>query len=215
MFEIFPDNGLRLVLKHTPDLHQPFSTSYAWYLLIEVEDLTEEELHKMMNDLFESSLIDNGTLAASEEQANTLAAYREKLPEVLSSHYSPHKNDISVAVRFIPAFLEELEDLLKSSFPDLDQVIFGHVGDGNLHLNILKGDKSNHASFYQRCRESDLKVFELVQKYQGSISAEHGVGLLKRDFLSFSRSADEIKLMREIKSIFDPANILNPGKIWR
>jgi FAD/FMN-containing dehydrogenase len=93
-------------------------------------------------------------------------------------------------------------------------VWFGHVGDGNLHINILKPENLDMKVFLETCRKVDVALFEIVRKYSGSISAEHGVGLSKKDFLEYSRSPEEIQIMRSIKKIFDPDGILNPGKIF-
>ncbi|HNM05611.1 MAG TPA: FAD-linked oxidase C-terminal domain-containing protein, partial [Leptospiraceae bacterium] len=99
-------------------------------------------------------------------------------------------------------------------YPGFEIALFGHIGDGNLHLNILKPREMSEDVFFSSCKKVDPEMFELIRKHNGSISAEHGIGLLKKDFLSFSRSETEIKIMKEIKKILDPENIMNPGKIF-
>jgi FAD/FMN-containing dehydrogenase len=114
----------------------------------------------------------------------------------------------------VPALLAEVEALVSASYPDFEIVWFGHIGDGNVHLNILKPDDLSQDEFQQRCGESvSVGVFEAVARHGGSISAEHGVGLLKKPYLRYSRSAAELALMRGMKRVFDPAGILNPGKL--
>jgi FAD/FMN-containing dehydrogenase len=139
---------------------------------------------------------------------------RDLISETLSQHYTIHKNDISVPVATIPTFIKELHASITKAYPTFQVAIFGHVGDGNLHVNVLKPRDMADAAFWQLCHEADHIVFSNVTAYGGSISAEHGVGLLKRDFLHYTRSAEELQLMREIKAVFDPHGILNPGKVF-
>ena len=138
---------------------------------------------------------------------------RDLISETLSMHYTLHKNDISVPLPSIPAFLHELNESITKAYAGFKVVVFGHVGDGNLHVNVLKPADITDAAFWTSCHDSDRTIFTTVQKFKGSISAEHGVGLLKRDFLHYSRTAEEIEMMRGIKSAFDPLNIMNPGKV--
>jgi FAD/FMN-containing dehydrogenase len=141
-------------------------------------------------------------------------AIRDLVSETLSQHYTLHKNDISVPVASIPEFVQELHTSVAATYPLFKVVIFGHVGDGNLHVNVLKPTGLSDKEFWQQCHEADHTIFNLVQRYRGSISAEHGVGLLKKDFLEYSRTPVEIVLMRQIKGAFDPYGIMNPGKIF-
>jgi FAD/FMN-containing dehydrogenase len=107
-----------------------------------------------------------------------------------------------------------MENLLKDKYPSFEIALFGHVGDGNLHLNILKPTGMKDEDFFASCKTVDPLMFSLIQKYHGSISAEHGIGLLKKDFLGFSRSQSEIDYMKQIKKVFDPKGIFNPGKVF-
>jgi FAD/FMN-containing dehydrogenase len=139
---------------------------------------------------------------------------RDLISETLSTHYTIHKNDISVPVTAIPTFVKELHTSIGAAYPDFKVVIFGHVGDGNLHVNVLKPAGLEDKDFWDLCHEADHTVFATVQRYKGSISAEHGVGLLKRDFVHYTRSSAEIQLMQGIKRVFDPHGIMNPGKVF-
>lgn len=111
------------------------------------------------------------------------------------------------------AFLDEMTALLTSKYQGFHIALFGHIGDGNLHLNIVKPKDLSDAEFFTQCKKVDPEMFTLIQKFKGSISAEHGIGLLKKDYLNFSRSESEIDTMRAIKLAFDPKGILNPGKV--
>jgi transcriptional regulator GlxA family with amidase domain len=124
-------------------------------------------------------------------------------------------NDISVTVSKVPAFLHDIDAIVAEHYPDFEIVWFGHIGDGNLHLNILKPENLSKDEFFAKCTKVNKWVFETVLKYNGSISAEHGVGMTKRDYLHYSRSAAEIGYMKAIKAVFDPNGIMNPGKIFQ
>jgi FAD/FMN-containing dehydrogenase len=113
----------------------------------------------------------------------------------------------------MPTFIPEAELLIKQGYPDFEVVWYGHIGDGNLHLNILKPADLSSEIFIEQCALVTDKIGQLLQKYQGSISAEHGIGLLKRDYLHYSRSQEDIALMRGVKSVFDPKHVMNPGKL--
>ncbi len=112
------------------------------------------------------------------------------------------------------AFIESMEELIQNKYPGFEIALFGHIGDGNLHLNILKPNEMKDEIFFQSCKKVDPEMFALIQKHGGSISAEHGIGLLKKDFLGFSRSPSEIEYMKQIKKVFDPKGIFNPGKLF-
>ena len=119
-----------------------------------------------------------------------------------------------MVVSKVPDFLEEIDNIVSSRYPDFEIVWFGHIGDGNLHLNILKPAALSKEEFFRRCEEVNTQVFATVQKYAGSVSAEHGVGMTKKPYLEYTRSAADIDYMRAVKAAFDPMNIMNPGKIF-
>ena len=154
----------------------------------------------------------DGILAQSEQQNANLWRYREAISESITP-YTPYKNDISVRVSQVPEFLSAVEGIVSVRYPDFEIVWFGHIGDGNLHLNILKPGTWELEDFKLECEKVSQQVLGLVAEFNGSISAEHGVGLLKKEQLSFSRSAEEIELMRSLKQVFDPNGIMNPGKL--
>lgn len=152
-------------------------------------------------------------MSQSEQQLQNLWKLREYISETIS-HWTPYKNDISVTVSKVPAFLKEIDAIVEENYPDFEVIWFGHIGDGNLHLNILKPDAMAKEEFFAKCATVNKWVFETVEKYNGSISAEHGVGMTKRDYLGYSRSEAEIAYMKAVKAVFDPNGIMNPGKIF-
>lgn len=125
----------------------------------------------------------------------------------------PYKNDLSVTVATVPEFLRRMGELLDAICPDLEVVWYGHIGDGNLHMNILKPASMDLQEFEGRSHDISGRTYALTRELGGSISAEHGIGLLKRPWLDQVRSSAEIEFMRGIKRVFDPAGIFNPGKL--
>ncbi len=161
----------------------------------------------------EEGWVSDGVMSQSIEQLKNLWRLREDISETISK-WTPYKNDISTVISKVPDFLEAVEKLVTAQYPDFEIIWFGHIGDGNLHLNILKPDDLDKETFFAQCATVSVGVFEIVEKFGGSVSAEHGVGLLKKDYLTYSRSETEIALMRQVKQIFDPKGLMNPGKIF-
>ena len=214
-FEFFSDKALAKVLARG-DVPAPFETDCPFYALIEFEAVSEEVSDQALatfEHCVEQGWVLDGVMSQSEQQLENLWKLREYISETIA-HWTPYKNDISVTVGQVPAFLRDIDDIVAKNYPDFEVVWFGHIGDGNLHLNILKPDNLSKDEFFAQCTVVNQWVFETVQKYNGSISAEHGVGMTKRDYLHYSRSAEEIAYMQAIKAVFDPNGIMNPGKIF-
>lgn len=213
-FEFFSDKAMSHVIAEK-GLQRPFESICSFYALIEFENVAEQDLENAM-ELFEYCLergwIVDGTISQSRAQAENLWRLREDISETIAK-FSPYKNDISVKVSKVPEFLEELDALVTQVYPEFEIIWFGHIGDGNVHLNILKPEQLEIGKFYESCSKISEWVFDLVKKYGGSISAEHGIGMLKKPFLQYSRSPAELEYMKSIKRIFDPHNIMNPGKL--
>lgn len=171
-----------------------------------------EQLMAVLGDAMEAEELLDAVLAASAAQARELWAWREDISESLHPS-TPHKADVSVPVREVARFVERWRAAVAEALPEIPALCFGHVGDGNLHLNLLRPPTMALEDFLGRCHGFDGQLYALVQAHGGSISAEHGIGLLKRDYLGHSRSPREIELMRGIKRVFDPQGILNPGKL--
>ncbi len=213
-FEMFSDKALRKVLDST-GLSAPLATECPFYVLAEVETRNEQDQEHALGvfeKCMEEGWVLDGVISQSEVQAKTFWRYREDISESLAK-YSPYKNDIAVAISKVPPFMEDLDQVLSKAYPNWEVVWFGHIGDGNLHINILRPEGMTKEEFVKECRKVDVMVFDAVKKYKGSISAEHGVGLTKKTFLNYTRSEAEIQLMRGIKKVFDPDNIINPGKV--
>jgi FAD/FMN-containing dehydrogenase len=213
-FEMFSEKALKKVIEST-NLPRPFETATDFYVLAEVEMKSEAEQNQVL-EIFETcleqGLVVDGAMSQSESQAKNFWRLREDISESLAK-YSPYKNDVSVAISKVPAFMQDLDAILVKAYPKWDVIWFGHIGDGNLHINILRPEGMSKEDFVKECRQVDLMVFEAVRVQGGSISAEHGVGLTKKSFLTYSRSQAEIDLMKGIKKVFDPDGILNPGKV--
>jgi FAD/FMN-containing dehydrogenase len=214
-FECFDDGCLRHVLAHRGGA-SPFASPSPRYVLVEVEvpiagaaarEATESELAEVLAD------VDDAILAGTPAQARGLWALREDISESLHRH-TPHKADIALPVARVGEFLQEWRPAVARRLPDIEALCFGHVGDGNLHLNLLRPADVALPEFLARVHAFDDETYALVQACGGSISAEHGVGLLKRDHLHYSRSAEEVAMFRGIKAALDPHGLFNPGKIF-
>ncbi len=214
-FEMFTDLALKHVLHHH-DLKAPFANRHPYYVLCEIEVPGPTVLEAAL-ELFQSGVeqgwIEDGIQAQNARQAKDLWRLREDISEATSPH-APYKNDISVRIASVPQFLREMDAILKHNYPQFEVVWFGHIGDGNLHINILKPSAMRTEEFLRECKVVDELMFKMIEKLHGSVSAEHGVGLTKKAYLGHTRSSVEIALMREIKKAFDPDGLLNPGKIF-
>jgi len=213
-FEFFSDKAMQKVLARG-DVQAPFDTSTDFYALIEFEAVTDADMDLAMTvfeQCVEEGWVTDGVISQSETQAANLWRLREDISETIS-HWTPYKNDISVVVSRVPPFLRDIDEIVSREYPDFEIIWFGHIGDGNLHLNILKPDDLPKEEFFARCANVSKWVFEIVEKYAGSVSAEHGVGRTKKPYLEYTRSKEELAYMRAVKAVFDPNNIMNPGKL--
>jgi FAD/FMN-containing dehydrogenase len=211
-YEFFTERCMARVRRHR-SVREPLSAPSPYYVLLEVERSDREALEGWIAQLFERELVTDGTLAQHAGEAAAIWALREGISESLSATGMPHKNDIALPIQDLEGFCSELENVFSERYPDWEIALFGHIGDGNLHVNIMKPDDLDKATFLAKTHEADHTMFELVRKYHGSISAEHGIGLLKKDYLNYSRSPAELEMMRAIKRILDPLGIMNPGKV--
>ena len=213
-FEFFSDKAMVHVLEH--GVARPFDTDCPFYCLLEFEQLSEqvgERAMEIFEHCVEQGWVLDGVMSQSLGQLEQLWQLRERISESIAPH-TPYKNDISVTISKVPDFVEDVDKVVQEAYPDFEIVWFGHIGDGNMHLNILKPTDLTKEEFFQRCGEVSRWVFDIVAKYNGSISAEHGVGMTKKPYLGYSRSEEEIACMKAIKAVFDPNNIMNPGKLF-
>ncbi|KJV33529.1 FAD-linked oxidase [Aquitalea magnusonii] len=213
-FEFFSDLALTHVLA-AQQTTAPLAERQPFYVLLELETPTqsqEEAVLQVFSACLEQGWVCDGLIAQSQQQARVLWRLREGISAAITP-YTPYKNDISVVLSQLPEFVARLQDLLARDYPDFEVLWYGHIGDGNLHINVLKPASWALADFRHACEQVNEQVFALVAEFAGSMSAEHGVGLLKRDYLGVTRSAADIVLMRGVKAVFDPNGIMNPGKL--
>jgi len=214
-YEFFSHQAMQHVLAHG-QVQAPFETEAPYYALLEFEatsDQVMDDAMEVFEHCMEEGWVLDGVISQSETQAQSLWMLREGISESIAPR-TPYKNDISVIVSRVPGFLQEIESVVTEHYPDFEIIWFGHIGDGNLHLNILKPEDMPKEEFFEKCQQVNKWVFEIVEKYDGSVSAEHGVGMTKKDYLQYTRSEAEIAYLRGIKQVFDPNRIMNPGKIF-
>jgi len=213
-FEFFTDRALHYV-RAGLGLPKPLDTACPLYVIAEFDCPTGAEEDRAMAS-FERCVQQNwlldGVISQNDRQVAELWRYREGISESIS-HFPPYKNDLSVTISRVPEFLQRMDELVDEICPDFEVVWYGHIGDGNLHMNILKPGAMELSEFESRSHEISEKTYALTQSIGGSISAEHGIGLLKRPWLNRAHSAAEIEMMQGIKNVFDPAGIFNPGKL--
>jgi FAD/FMN-containing dehydrogenase len=216
-FEFLTHNCLQAVAAHR-GIHPPFEKRSETYVLLEIEKSQNpshlEDQNRWLESLFEKNLVIDGTLAQSPRETRELWSLREGITESIGSQGFVHKNDISLPISHLVDFIRDMNAMYQERHSDLAVFLFGHIGDGNLHISTLKPRSMNKAEFGRLCKRADQGLFAVVQKYSGSISAEHGIGLLKKESLHFTRTPVEIHLMKELKNVFDPLGLLNPGKIF-
>lgn len=217
-FEIAGRSAIELVLKHLPGARLPLAEAPDWNVLIELADASGEAaldgiLERELGAAAEAGLVTDAALAANLSQAQALWALRENISEAQRLEGVSIKHDISVPASRIPEFLARADAELLRIWPDLRIVTFGHIGDGNLHYNLSKPDALQNAEFLDRTSDVNRIVHDCVVAFGGSISAEHGLGQLKRIEITRYKSDVELDLMRTIKHALDPCGLMNPGKV--
>lgn len=210
-FEFFSDQAMDHVLSHL-NTSAPFTDRSDYYVLLELEEASLEGAMTAFEDCLGDGTVIDGIVSQSEQQRIDLWRYREGISESITPH-TPYKNDLAVRISRVPEFLAAVSATVSTRYPDFELIWFGHIGDGNLHLNILRPDDWSIDSFKAECDRVSDDVMAVVAQFEGSVSAEHGVGLLKREQLHYTRSAEEIEMMRGLKQVFDPNNVMNPGKL--
>jgi len=219
-FELMPRLGVEFTTRHIPGVRDPLETAHPWYVLIDISTSdSAETAERMMSALleqgYEAGLIQDATIASSEAQQKAIWHMRESMSDAQKPEGGSIKHDVSVPVAQIPQFMQEAAAGVMAALAGARICAFGHMGDGNIHYNISQPVGADKAEFIGRWREINKIVHGLVLQHGGSISAEHGIGQLKRDELASIRSDIEMDLMRRIKTAFDPAGIMNPGKVLK
>jgi FAD/FMN-containing dehydrogenase len=216
-FELMPRAGLELVLRHAAGTRDPLAAPHPWYVLIELSSQSKSGLREVMESVLtqgaEGGLVIDAAIANSLEQAKAFWRLREMFGEVQRYEGGSIKHDVSVPVAAVPAFLEEANAAVLAVVPGAKPLPFGHLGDGNIHYNVNQPVGADKAEFIKRWADVNGAVFAVVKKYGGSISAEHGIGVMKRDLLPSVKDPVAYELMRSLKHLLDPKNILNPGKV--
>jgi FAD/FMN-containing dehydrogenase len=221
-FECFDRGCVERVAAHRGrEQAGPLAQLGAMQVLVEIElaqmddeaSAAHDALLELLAHAQEDGEVIDAVVAQTQAQARELWAWREDISESLHP-FTPHKADVAVPVRSVASFVARWREAVASALPEIPALCFGHVGDGNLHLNLLRPADMTLEQFLDRCHEFDPTMYGLVREFQGSVSAEHGIGLLKREYLGYTRSAREIASMKAIKQIFDPLGILNPGKVF-
>jgi FAD/FMN-containing dehydrogenase len=205
------------VLRHAAKARDPFAEPHAWYVLLEVtsqvEDGMNERLFAFLEEASERGLVADATVAASLDQARKLWALRERLSEVQKHEGGSIKHDVSMPVASVPAFIAEAGEAVRTAMPGARLVPFGHLGDRDIRFKVSQPHGADKAAFLARWDEIARVVHAVVARYHGSISAEHGIGQLKRHLLPEVKDPVALATMRAIKQALDPLGILNPGKV--
>ncbi|MBI1204672.1 MAG: FAD-binding protein [Rhodopseudomonas sp.] len=216
-FELMIREIIDFALKHGHNIRDPLAGKHPWYVLMEVSsqqpDGLRDEVEQFLADAIEQDLVIDATLAANLDQAKSFWHLRHTLTEVQKPEGGSIKHDVSVPVAAVPAFLEEASAAVTAFIPGSRPVPFGHVGDGNMHFNVSQPIGADTAQFLARWTEVNAVVDKIVLKHHGSISAEHGIGKLKRESLVKVKDPVALDLMRNLKHMLDPNGIMNPGKV--
>jgi D-lactate dehydrogenase (cytochrome) len=215
-FELMARVAIEFATRHGDNLRSPLSGTHPWYVLIEVsagDDSAGAALETILTEALERRLVTDAALAASGEHRKAFWRLREFISESQKFEGGSIKHDVSVPVASVPAFIEEASHAVFRLIPGCRPCPFGHLGDGNIHFNVSQPIGADKAQFLARWQDMNEVVHAIVLKFGGSISAEHGIGVLKRDLLPRVKDPVALDLMRTLKRTLDPNNILNPGKV--
>lgn len=218
-YELMSRRCLDLVLQHIPGSRDPLAEPHAWHLLAELNDTNaatelRPELEHALEAGLERGLLQDAVIAESAAQSQALWRIRESIPEAAKAEPGMlYRHDVAVGVSQVPAFIRDAEQALLARFPGADIICFGHLGDGNLHYNTYVAGRLRSDAHAREAHDVTDLVYDIVQRYGGSFSAEHGIGLAKVAELRRYKSEIELDLMRSIKQALDPLGIMNPGKV--
>lgn len=213
-FEFFSDLALAHVVGH--GAQDPFEQTSPFYLIAEFDAGDETQLSRateVFEECFGNGWVDDGVISQSSAQAASLWRLREDITESMAA-LKPYKNDISVRTSAIPAFMQAMREIFDREYPNCEVVWFGHIGDGNLHISVVKDTGTSEEAFIADCERVTGLLSDTLCRFGGSISAEHGIGLVKKKYLSGTRGTAEIAMMHGIKKVLDPHGIMNPGKVF-
>jgi FAD/FMN-containing dehydrogenase len=215
-FELLADIAVDFSIRHGIDIRDPLTSKHPWYVLMELSssrDDARDALEAILAKGMEDGIVDDAVIAANLSQRAAFWKLRDEMSAAQKPEGGSIKHDISVPVAAVPAFIAEADAAVVKLIPGSRPVPFGHLGDGNIHYNVSQPIGANTADFLARWHEVNAAVFAIVMRMGGSISAEHGIGVLKRDELPDVKDKVAIELMRGIKALLDPLGIMNPGKV--
>jgi FAD/FMN-containing dehydrogenase len=212
-FELISGRAIRYLQRHMPTIKSPFSVEHPWQVLLESSLDREELLENALAAAIEKNLGIDVVIAKNLSEKDEMWRLRHSISEVQKFEGASAKHDVSVPVGRIGEFIESAEAAVLKLMPDARIVAFGHVGDGNVHFNISQPKSWQEDRFREQAGKLSTAIYDVVSAFDGSISAEHGIGQFKRDVLKKYRAATEIDVMKSIKAALDPGNILNPGKV--
>ncbi|MDH4110216.1 MAG: FAD-binding oxidoreductase [Gammaproteobacteria bacterium] len=213
-FELISDRAMRYALRHIPGLRSPVGTAACWYVLLEsAESPGETAVEAALADALDAGLATDAVLAKNSAERDQMWRLRHSLSEAQKREGASLKHDVSVPVGEVARFIGHAERRVLEIVPASRVVAFGHVGDGNIHFNVSQPASMAAAEFLALRERVAAAVYDVVQYYRGSISAEHGIGVLKREALMHYRSETELRVMRALKQALDPDNLMNPGKV--
>lgn len=216
-FELMPRNLFEFVLRHMPGARDPLAEPAPWYCLVELSSAAAAGLRDTLEDVlaagYEDGIVQDAAIAESVDQRNAFWRAREGMSEMQKPEGGSIKHDVSVPVASVPAFIAEATAACEKLIPGCRVVPFGHLGDGNIHFNISQPIGADKAAFLDQWQAVNKVVHGIVARFGGSISAEHGIGRMKRYLLPGVKDPVELELMRSLKALLDPNGILNPGKV--
>lgn len=217
-FELMPRTALQLVFEHVHGLNDPFDAIHPWYVLLEATtgqqtDRLNEEMMASLGDALEQGLVRDVLLAQNSQQRETFWRIRESIPEAQVRAGGSIKHDVSVTISDLPRFIDAGMALCRQIAPEGLLVVYGHLGDGSLHFNINTPPQGDRKVFFGKTAALNHAMHELIAAYRGSISAEHGIGQLKRDELAHYKNPVALAVMKSVKQALDPHGIMNPGKV--
>ncbi|KYH03103.1 FAD-binding oxidoreductase [Bradyrhizobium sp. DOA1] len=215
-FELLSEMAVDFSVRHGIDVRDPLEAKHSWYVLMELSSPGEDArtpLETILTRAMEEEIVDDAVIAASLAQRNDFWKLREEMSAAQKPEGGSIKHDISVPIAAVPDFIAEADTAVVKLIPGARPVPFGHLGDGNLHYNVSQPVGADTADYLARWHDVNAVVFEIVLRMGGSISAEHGIGVLKRDELPEVKDKTAIELMRSIKAMLDPHGIMNPGKV--
>jgi FAD/FMN-containing dehydrogenase len=216
-FELMPRIGLDFVFAYAPAARDPLRARHAWCVLIEIASQVagglDDEMTGLLGAALERGIIEDASIAASLEQRAAFWRIRETLSDAQKPQGGSIKHDVAVPVGAVPAFLREASAAVEAFMPGARVVAFGHLGDGSIHFNVSQPVGADSAAFLAQWTAMNAVVHGIVARHGGSISAEHGIGRLKRELLAQTKDRNALDLMRKIKATLDPNGILNPGKV--